>query len=110
MRISDWSSDVCSSDLAVRKEKLHYKAGGLDMEGWLCMDETQEGRRPAVLVFPEAPGLGDHAKWRAEQLAAKGYVALACDLHGGGTLLTDYDNMMATVGKDRKSTSLNSSH
>src|SRR3546814_18718245 len=69
------------------------------MEGWLCMDETQEGRRPAVLVFPEAPGLGDHANWRAEQLAAKGYVALACDLPGGGPLLTDYDNMMATVGK-----------
>src|SRR3546814_12626875 len=68
------------------------------MEGWLCMDETQEGRRPAVLVFPEAPGLGNPAKWRAAQLAAKGYVALACDLHGGGTLLTDYATVMATVG------------
>jgi dienelactone hydrolase len=42
-----------------------------------------------VLVFPEAFGLSEHAVSRAERLAALGYVALACDLHGNGQLIDD---------------------
>jgi dienelactone hydrolase len=42
-----------------------------------------------VLVFPEAFGLGGHAISRAERLAALGYVALACDLHGEGRVVDD---------------------
>jgi dienelactone hydrolase len=45
--------------------------------------------RPGVLVFPEAFGLGDHVIERARRLAALGYVALACDLHGEGRFIDD---------------------
>ena len=39
--------------------------------------------RPAVVVFPDIVGLGDHAHERAARLAKEcGYVALAADLHG----------------------------
>jgi dienelactone hydrolase len=48
-----------------------------------------------VLVFPEAFGLSEHAISRAERLAALGYVALACDLHGEGRLI---DDLQAAVG------------
>jgi dienelactone hydrolase len=51
-----------------------------------------------VLVFPEAFGLGDHAKSRAERLAGLGYVAMACDLHGDGRLVHDLTEALGLVG------------
>lgn len=64
-------------------QTLDYQADGLAMQGHLAFDPAGQGRRPGVLVFPEAFGLGAHAKERAERLAGLGYVALAGDLHGG---------------------------
>jgi dienelactone hydrolase len=50
-----------------------------------------------VLVFPEAFGLGPHAESRAERLAGLGYVALACDLHGEGRVLSDLKEVMSLI-------------
>lgn len=65
-------------------ETITYEADGLSMVSQLYFDPAISGRRPGVLVFPEAFGLGEHACSRAERLAQLGYVALACDLHGNG--------------------------
>ena len=65
-------------------EVIKYQADGLDMVGHLYFDERGKGKRPGVLVYPHARGLGDHDKSVAERLAKLGYVALACDLHGNG--------------------------
>lgn len=81
----------------MRTEILTYEADGLTMESHLYVDETKSGRRPGVLVFPEAFGLGQHAKSRAERLASLGYVALACDLHGEGELIQTLDEVMAVI-------------
>lgn len=62
-------------------ETLTYAADGLTMRSRLFV-APGEGKRPGVLVFPEAFGLGAHATARAERLAGMGYAALACDLHG----------------------------
>ena len=72
----------------MRHETLTYQADGLTMKSQLFF-EPASGRRPGVLVFPEAFGLGEHAISRAERLAASGYVALACDLHGEGRVVDD---------------------
>jgi dienelactone hydrolase len=69
-------------------ETLTYQADGLTMRSQLFF-EPSSGRRAGVLVFPEAFGLGEHAISRAERLAALGYVALACDLHGEGRVVDD---------------------
>ncbi len=69
-------------------ETLTYQADGLTMKSQLFF-EPVSGPRAGVLVFPEAFGLGDHAISRAERLAALGYVALACDLHGEGRMIDD---------------------
>lgn len=69
-------------------ETLTYQADGLTMRSQLFF-EPSPGRRAGVLVFPEAFGLGEHAISRAERLAALGYVALACDLHGEGRVVDD---------------------
>ena len=72
----------------MRRERLSYEADGLNMQSELFVGDG-EGRRPAVLVFPEAFGLGEHVLGRAERLAGLGYVALASDLHGDGRLIDE---------------------
>jgi dienelactone hydrolase len=79
---------------SVKTQKLEYTNGTTQFIGYLALDESAGDRRPGVVVFPEAFGLNDHARLRAERLAQLGYVALAADLHGGGVVIDD----MAKVG------------
>lgn len=81
----------------MRTETLNYEADGLSMISHLYIGDEGSGPRPGVLVFPEAFGLGEHAKSRAERLARMGYVALACDLHGEGRIHHDLKEMMALI-------------
>src|SRR3546814_6128484 len=126
MRISDWSSDVCSSDLpqqARRGRVLLYLHGG----GYICgaprthrAITARLAKRLGIAVFaldyrlaPEHPypaALEDAlAAWR--WLLGRGYRAdriwLAGDSAGGGLALA---LMLAARREDRKSTRLNSSH
>jgi dienelactone hydrolase len=64
------------------EENIVYEADGLSMQGRLYYMTDDAVKRPGILVFPEAFGLGAHVHSRAERLARLGYVALACDLHG----------------------------
>ncbi|HEY2049258.1 MAG TPA: dienelactone hydrolase family protein [Caulobacteraceae bacterium] len=83
----------------MKTESIRYEADGLHMVGHFAWDERAPGPRPAVLVFPEAFGLGDHAKQRAERLASEfGYAALACDLHGEQAVITDLAQVMPLLG------------
>ncbi|MFI1096034.1 dienelactone hydrolase family protein [Streptomyces sp. NPDC020917] len=70
-----------------------YPADGLMMSGHLAIP-AGTGRRPAVLLGPEGPGLSDVERGRADALAELGYVALAFDLHGG-RYLRDPQEMLA---------------
>lgn len=78
-------------------EAVRYAADGLSMISQLYLPQGVSGPRPGILVFPEAFGLGDHARNRAERLAGLGYVALACDLHGTGTLFTKLDEATSAM-------------
>ena len=82
-------------------EMMRYFADGLDMCSHLYVKTDGQERRPGVLVFPEAFGLGEHAKSRAERLANLGYAALACDIHGGGTVYDDLGTVMGIIGELR---------
>ena len=77
-------------------ETLVYQADGLNMVSRLFVGKGS-GRRPGVLVFPEAFGLGEHAISRAQRLADLGYVALACDLHGDGRVIEDLGQVMPLI-------------
>jgi len=68
----------------MKTETIEYKDGDVTCRGYLAYDETKTGKRPGILVMPEALGLGTHAKSRAERLAQLGYVALAGDPYGDG--------------------------
>jgi dienelactone hydrolase len=84
--------------VTVKTETVSYEADGLSMVSHFYCDDAKSGQRPGVLVFPEAFGLGDHAKGRAERLAGLGYAALACDLHGQGKMITSMEEVMAALG------------
>jgi dienelactone hydrolase len=75
---------------------IEYEADGRTMVGWLALP-AGEGRCPAVLIAHEGPGLDDHQRSRADQLAELGYVAFALDYQGGGVPVTDRNLMMARL-------------
>ncbi|MGB8682119.1 MAG: dienelactone hydrolase family protein [Candidatus Binatus sp.] len=68
----------------MKTETVEYKDGDVTLRGYLAFDDKKAGKRPGVLVMPEAFGLGEHAKKRAERLAELGYVAFAGDPYGNG--------------------------
>jgi len=80
----------------VQEIELSYPAGGLAMKGTLYLPDSLRPA-PGVLVFPEAFGLGAHARGRARRLAELGYAALAADLHGGARLIEDLAAVMPLI-------------
>lgn len=75
-------------------EPFHYQVDGMEMVGRLVLPEGVSGRRPAVLVFPHAPGPGELSIGKARRIADElGYVALECDVHGGGRTLAGPEAM-----------------
>src|SRR3546814_6043814 len=95
MRISDWSSDVCSSDLLIigiiiiegggieRQRAVHEAVLGADFKG---VDIFRLERRAII----------DGGKLHEGKIA--------------GQSLPEVDNERTDAGRDRKSTRLNSSH
>lgn len=79
-------------------ETLTYADGSTTLKGYLAWDETRPGKRPGVLVMPEAFGLGEGAKMRARMLADLGYVALAGDPYGDGKEYSDLPTAMGALG------------
>ena len=75
-------------------QTVEYRDGDLILQGFVAFDDSKVGKRPGILVNPEAFGLGPFAKSRAERLAQLGYVALAADPFGGGKLAADADEAM----------------
>lgn len=81
----------------MKKQQIEYTDGKTTFIGQLVWDDSRSGRRPGVLVFPEAFGLNQHALQRAERLAQLGYVALAADPHGGGARFDDMPSVMPAI-------------
>ena len=79
-------------------ETIAYNDGDVSLQGFLAFDDAVSGRRPGVLIMPEAFGLGANAKARAAQLATLGYVALAGDPYGEGREFTDLQAAMQVAG------------
>jgi dienelactone hydrolase len=82
----------------MKTETVEYKDGNVTLRGYLAYDEKKSGKRPGVLVMPEAFGLGEHAKKRAERLAELGYVAFAGDPYGNGIELANLQDAMKHAG------------
>lgn len=70
--------------MAIVRETLVYQGPGGPFEGVIAYEDEVETRRPGVLVVPNILGQKEADNAKAEELAALGYVAFACDLFGQG--------------------------
>src|SRR3546814_10638445 len=103
MRISDWSSDVCSSDLAAAKTPAEENAIRVNMERWRWMPRDL-GEGYVVSNVPE---------YLTRVVRGGTVIATHKAVVGKASTPTPQLNPMATgviVNPDRKSTRLNSSH
>jgi dienelactone hydrolase len=73
----------------MKTEAIEYRDADVSLRGFLALDDKHSGRRPGVLLMPEAFGLGAQVKRRAQMLAELGYVAFAGDPYGDGLELND---------------------
>jgi len=87
---------------AVKTKEVTYESGGVKFTGHLAWDDSVTGKRPGVLVVHEWWGLNDYAKKRAEQLAALGYVAFACDMYGDGKVAKHPDDALKFANEVRQ--------
>lgn len=68
----------------LRTETVVYEQEGTELHGYLAHDQRSQDKRPGVLIVHEWWGLNDHARAKAEALAALGYVVFAVDMYGEG--------------------------
>jgi dienelactone hydrolase len=71
---------------AVQKEQITYKHGDTQLEGYMFWDDSFNGKRPGILIFPEEWGINDYPQLRAEMLAENGYAAFVADMFGNSRL------------------------
>jgi dienelactone hydrolase len=72
-----------SSALAApRAEKVSWKDGGKDFDGYLVWDDATSAKRPGLLMVPNWWGVTDAAVAKAKVLAADDYVILLADVYG----------------------------
>ena len=93
---------VSIAEGAIVKKPIEYKHDGTNLEGLLCYDDAQTGKRPGVLVVHEWWGCNDYAKSRAEQLAKLGYVTFALDMYGKGVTTTSPQEAGKLAGEAKK--------
>jgi dienelactone hydrolase len=77
---------VSAAQPRIQERSVEYRAQDVIMKGYLAYDQNIKGKRPGVLVVHEWWGLNDYARRRARMLAELGYIALAVDMYGEGTV------------------------
>jgi dienelactone hydrolase len=85
----------------MQMQDIDYRAGAVNLRGYLAFDDSNAGRRPGVLVFHEGLGLGDFVMARARRLAELGYVALAADMFGDRRNARNLTEVAKLVGELR---------
>jgi len=85
----------------MQTKALDYCDGAVTCKGQLAYDDNHSGRRPGVVLFPEAFGIGEHVVERARRLAALGYVALAADPYGDAAQARDLPHALELMNAVR---------
>ena len=73
-----------SAVAAPRAEKISWKDGGKDFDGYLVWDDASKAPRPGLVMVPNWYGVTDAAVAKAKTLAGKDYVILLADVYGRG--------------------------
>src|SRR3546814_2405432 len=114
MRISDWSSDVCSSDLLAREDRVAER-----QRGTVAVAEIAHGGEAgAQRLHPVRLGIEglrggterDFLELAGDAARVTRQMDMAVDEAGEDIFVLEIDQRRAGLGRDRKSTRLNSSH
>ena len=84
--------------MTAKGSTLEYYDGEQLCLGEVFHPEHSAKASPIVLVVHAWDGLGDEVRDKATRLAAQGYVAFAIDVHGNGTLHTDFSTVQEVLG------------
>jgi dienelactone hydrolase len=84
---------------AVKTEPIEYLEGKTTLQGMRSIDDSSDGKRPAVLIVHDWMGVTDHTKSIAEDIASLGYVAFAVDIYGKGIRPADTTSAATEAGK-----------
>ena len=67
-----------------RADKISWKEGGKDFDGYLVWDDASKAARPGLVMVPNWYGVNDSAIAKAKTLAGRDYVILLADVYGRG--------------------------
>jgi len=88
-----------SAAAAPRADKISWKAGGKDFDGYLVWDDASKALRPGLVMVPNWYGVNDHAIAKAKTLAGKDYVILLVDMYGRGLRPANPDEAGKAAGE-----------
>ena len=80
---------------------LDYQDGTMSLSGLLVHDDKPVTKRPGIVLFPDARGIGEHATDCARRLAMLGFVTLVADLYGNGAHAQDMAQAWELMGNLR---------
>src|SRR3546814_4690327 len=116
MRISDWSSDVCSSDLFLDPILADYRQGQIDAGYHSVYSSLGQGQNPSGTSDRKLWGLANDTKLDLGGITLRnifGYretkLRSTINTQGAGPIILGGSLFTAFIA-DRKSTRLNSSH
>ncbi len=81
----------------MHQEEIQYAAGGANCHGTVCYDTSVPGKKPAILIVHSFTGKTDEYIKDAQEMAKKGYVAIAVDMYGDCQTGTDFDSSYALM-------------
>jgi dienelactone hydrolase len=88
----------------MQTQDIDYRAGAVNLCGYLAFEGGKAGQQPGVLVFHEGLGLGEFAMARARLLSELGYVAFAADMFGDRRNARNLTEVAKLVGDLRAET------
>jgi dienelactone hydrolase len=86
---------------AIKTERVIYKQGSAELEGFLAYDDSLPKGQPAVIIVHDWMGPSEYAEMRAKQMAELGYVAFAADIYGKSLRPKSVDEASKVAGDFR---------
>ena len=79
---NDFKFPVSWPTANIKHSLVKYWDGNVNLTGYLAYNTATLEKRPCVVIVPGSSGIGNFERWRADMLAANGYVAFVADLYG----------------------------
>jgi dienelactone hydrolase len=76
----------------IKEEKLNYQIDGTEYFNYVYYDDSNNDKRPGIIVIDEWWGLTDYGKRRARALVNLGYISMVVDMYGNGKTVEDPQN------------------